>query len=1775
MEQNAEGAGSSSPLPPRQLLLKRALLKRPEPKAHGTGTSSREVANWLSAAQRALPGDAAGATGPARHALQLHNTKGLLPFAVPGRGGAAAAAAGAGSGRPALPRWSTAGAGGSLRRTASTLIERPSLWYRITHVDVRGVVDSLLPIYNPDTPLRRGWDLAIMALVVWTVVTVPLSVSYGMPHTPVFAAINYAITALFAVDLVVNFRTAYYNHQGELMRDSSAIAANYMKVWFWIDLFGTIPFDSIVLWTGLLKVSGGSDSNNTTLAALGFLKAPRMLRLGRLLRFLDRFRNAKIFRIAQLFMAMILISHWLACVWYIMYRFGGKDASEDWAFEIEGNSDSGHPNQVTYYVVSYYYSFLLLVGDNITAYNNFERTFFVVVLIAGTFFYSAVVGQMATLVATMNVAVNRHGQKLLMVQDALRYAGVPERFSEKVQQYFEYLQARSHPGAEGMQFLQDLPSSLHLNVCQFLHRRSLNKVPLFKDCEEGFLSALSLRIRMISLSPSEVIFRVGDVGKEMYIIRKGCVAVTSPSHQMWGLLPAGEVFGEVALLSTGKRTANCTALGFVDLAVLTGPDLQVVMRDYPVSAAMIAERAAERARALQEKSKMWMQFSDDEDNFYDLASGDGEGADGEAQSGGSGDADADSAEAASAVVSSSSSGSGRRSSSGRDGGSGDGAANVTLEALGHDGSCDGAAAGVAGLQGKGLDDARGPLAASSGRGNGRPTSAINGKPVSMAWLETGGSVRRGKAGLGGGDRGGGGGGAAPMGAADYPGCTSTQVEVPRLSLDLPVIPQRKGAAAAGAGAGDGVEGTDGGGGRAMRRPDPQEPSQPGDEGRGAPSRSTHTGVSPTPPNVPMPRSPRPQSAIPRLSHRIAMAAAGAGARGPAGAAGRASLSPSPSPRAPVPPATGPLLLPTSAGSRGYQAESATSRRQRAGEAAAGAAASEGAAAASPQQPPLADRPRAGRQETRQQRSLRRRSMAFWLQEEEEIAAGAGGGGTATASAGTTSRGLGSDADDIPWLAPPSFTASQRRRSSLFGSTAPHSCLATGTGLAGPDSGRGRRSSTEPQGPALGGHHHHRLHNHSDANIRHDHHHYHDRQQPSQLEAQHQVLRQQQSSRGVALHEQPDGSRQAAPPLHAAIDGNGGGRVAAAGANPCNGGGGGGDDNDEGAAQAALLLLRAASSRARAPPGPEGAALLGPAPAPHPHPGGGTRITPRLDGARASDDRYDTWWTARAEPSAAAAAAAAAVAAAIAGDRDWEAAAARAAAASAAAFGGDGGAGSGGDGGGRAAPGPGPVAEGFDKGTPSGAAPPAAAEDSALPSPLHRSRRSSTNVAAAGAHSAAVTGSGGTEDPTAGATAASPSPMSIFGRLHMMRRGSAEAASSAPASGPSTPIAGGTGGAFVAQPPSPFATLAAVSGGPLGASSLLPSEGAILRLTRRSSGVGPITGGPLETEAAPSPFATPEPNHGLAASKLSFFEDTVSKLLDLVAQQDDALARLEARAARAAELGSTPADAALSTSVLGIVAPSALAPGGAGVGAAAAGGSRSLAQSAAAQLRTAFGPPAYSRTGSGLPGAGAAPQAGLPRGRSGNMSLLAPSPSINAAMDHVTASSGAAAESGQLEKSSTSQLGVTLRVRGAARAFSRLRTGQPGPRARSAAGRANGGDPADPASTAAAGDGGGAGRNSPTAGGTPPRGTTGNGDPDDPPQAANAAARASSLTRAGGERVAAPAVVVSAVAASELKFRRAGSGVPGALRGALKHTASGSGRESSATGMASLRGVGID
>jgi potassium voltage-gated channel Eag-related subfamily H protein 6 len=55
-----------------------------------------------------------------------------------------------------------------------------------------------------------------------------------------------AIDSAFAIDILLNFRTAYIDATATLVRDGARIAAHYSRTWFPIDVVATFPFDAVV-----------------------------------------------------------------------------------------------------------------------------------------------------------------------------------------------------------------------------------------------------------------------------------------------------------------------------------------------------------------------------------------------------------------------------------------------------------------------------------------------------------------------------------------------------------------------------------------------------------------------------------------------------------------------------------------------------------------------------------------------------------------------------------------------------------------------------------------------------------------------------------------------------------------------------------------------------------------------------------------------------------------------------------------------------------------------------------------------------------------------------------------------------------------------------------------------------------------------------------------------------------------------------------------------------------------------------------------------------------------------------------------------------------------------------------------------------------------------------------------------------------------------------------------------------------------------------------------
>ena len=61
-----------------------------------------------------------------------------------------------------------------------------------------------------------------------------------------------------------------------------------------------------------------------------------------------------------------------------------------------------------------------------------------------------------------------------------------------------------------------------------------------------------------------VLFRKGDPGTTLYVVLSGAVRISAPSRQgqdaIFNLIPSGEIFGEIALLDGGARTADAVII---------------------------------------------------------------------------------------------------------------------------------------------------------------------------------------------------------------------------------------------------------------------------------------------------------------------------------------------------------------------------------------------------------------------------------------------------------------------------------------------------------------------------------------------------------------------------------------------------------------------------------------------------------------------------------------------------------------------------------------------------------------------------------------------------------------------------------------------------------------------------------------------------------------------------------------------------------------------------------------------------------------------------------------------------------------------------------------------------------------------------------------------------------------------------------------------------------------------------------------------------------------
>uniref|UniRef100_A0A4W2D0Q5 Cyclic nucleotide-binding domain-containing protein n=1 Tax=Bos indicus x Bos taurus TaxID=30522 RepID=A0A4W2D0Q5_BOBOX len=405
-------------------------------------------------------------------------------------------------------------------------------------------------------------------------------------HLMLWLVLDYSADILYGMDMLVRARTGFLE-QGLMVMDASRLWKHYTQtLHFKLDVLSLVPTDLAYFKLGMNYPE---------------LRFNRLLKLARLFEFFDRTETRtnypNMFRIGNLVLYILIIIHWNACIYFAISKFIGF-GTDSWVYPNVSNPEYGRLSRK--YIYSLYWSTLTLttIGETPPPVKDEEYLFVVIDFLVGVLIFATIVGNVGSMISNMNASRAEFQAKIDSIKQYMQFRKVTKDLETRVIRWFDYLWANKKTVDE-KEVLKSLPDKLKAEIAINVHLDTLRKVRIFQDCEAGLLVELVLKLRPAVFSPGDYICKKGDIGREMYIIKEGKLAVVAEDGiTQFVVLGDGSYFGEISILnikgskSGNRRTANIRSIGYSDLFCLSKDDLMEALTEYP-----------EAKKALEEKGR--------------------------------------------------------------------------------------------------------------------------------------------------------------------------------------------------------------------------------------------------------------------------------------------------------------------------------------------------------------------------------------------------------------------------------------------------------------------------------------------------------------------------------------------------------------------------------------------------------------------------------------------------------------------------------------------------------------------------------------------------------------------------------------------------------------------------------------------------------------------------------------------------------------------------------------------------------------------------------------------------------------------------------------------------------------------------------------------------------------------------------------------------------------------------------------------------------------------
>ncbi|XP_030648161.1 cyclic nucleotide gated channel subunit alpha 2b [Chanos chanos] len=445
-------------------------------------------------------------------------------------------------------------------------------------------------VISPSDDRYYYWLFVIAVAVLYNWVLLVARACFDQLQTEnyiLWLVLDYFCDVMYFVDTFIHLRTGFLE-QGLLVKDLTKLKDSYVRtLQFKLDVVSILPTDLAYISTGIHTPQ---------------LRFNRLLRFPRMFEFFDRTETRtnypNIFRICNLVLYILVIIHWNACIYFAISKSLGF-GSDQWVYPNITNPEYGR--LVRSYVYCLYWSTLTLttIGEMPAPARDEEYVFVVFDFLVGVLIFATIVGNVGSMISNMNATRAEFQARIDAVKHYMHFRKVSRELETRVIKWFDYLWT-NQKAVDEQEVLKNLPDKLRAEIAINVHLDTLKKVRIFQDCEAGLLVELVLKLRPRVYSPGDYICRKGDIGKEMYIIKEGRLAVVGDDGvTQFALLTSGGCFGEISILNIqgskmgNRRTANIRSIGYSDLFCLSKDDLMEAVTEYPDAQRVLEERGRE------------------------------------------------------------------------------------------------------------------------------------------------------------------------------------------------------------------------------------------------------------------------------------------------------------------------------------------------------------------------------------------------------------------------------------------------------------------------------------------------------------------------------------------------------------------------------------------------------------------------------------------------------------------------------------------------------------------------------------------------------------------------------------------------------------------------------------------------------------------------------------------------------------------------------------------------------------------------------------------------------------------------------------------------------------------------------------------------------------------------------------------------------------------------------------------------------------------------------